>query len=303
MISIVQDIVDYMEANLESPLTPAIIAGRFYVSVSSVNVLFKAICGIPLMEYLRNRRLTLAGRELLTSDIRVIDLAYKYTYETPESFTKAFTRFHGVPPSFVRRVYPQVNAFEPLRINLKVEGGWTKTTPVRQDLHAATGYIECITSEGGRRMQSISTKDMKRKKDWAILCAIAKELDGKGIAFKVDGKTMVFAHGLEFPLEKICLTFRWDNEQRVLDFFNYEGKAKSTHPDFKYFDSTFEGMTIRCMFYDCPEDGFHADTDIVYVDGQAMRVQSLEFFLKNAMPDEVVYPMVERWMNGKSGDA
>ncbi len=56
-----------------------------------------------ITEYIRNRRLSLAGQELLTSDITVMELAIKYGYDLPDSFAKAFHCFHGNSPSIVRR--------------------------------------------------------------------------------------------------------------------------------------------------------------------------------------------------------
>jgi AraC family transcriptional regulator len=54
-------------------------------------------------DYLRRRRLTLAAQELVRSDRKIIDLAFKYGYDTPESFSKAFQKQHGVTPSEARK--------------------------------------------------------------------------------------------------------------------------------------------------------------------------------------------------------
>ena len=56
-----------------------------------------------MAEYIRNRRLYMAALELKDSDKKVIDVALEYGYETPESFTKAFTRFHGASPSEIKQ--------------------------------------------------------------------------------------------------------------------------------------------------------------------------------------------------------
>lgn len=72
---------------------------------------------------IRNRRLSLAGQELAALDGKVIDVALKFGYETPESFTKAFTRFHGVTPSQAKIEGSELKSFNPLIIKIKLEGG------------------------------------------------------------------------------------------------------------------------------------------------------------------------------------
>ncbi len=61
------------------------------------------MCGFTLGEYIRRRKLTLAGNDLLNKNMKVIDVAFKYGYETPESFSRAFYKFHGVMPSQVKQ--------------------------------------------------------------------------------------------------------------------------------------------------------------------------------------------------------
>ena len=79
-LSAIQKVIDYIEDNLTENITLTDIAAHFYVSVSFLSLIFKTVCGMTIMEYIRNRRLTLAGEELSTSNIRIIDLAYKVTY-------------------------------------------------------------------------------------------------------------------------------------------------------------------------------------------------------------------------------
>ncbi len=63
-IHTVQNVLDYIEANLLEALTPQTIAEQFHVSVSALNSLFAMVCDVAVMEYVRNRRLSLAGHEL-----------------------------------------------------------------------------------------------------------------------------------------------------------------------------------------------------------------------------------------------
>ena len=78
--------------------------------------------GYGIGEYIRNRRLYLAALDLKETKDKVIDIALRYCYETPESFAKAFSRFHGATPSQVRSG-ASVTTFLPLTIKLSVHGG------------------------------------------------------------------------------------------------------------------------------------------------------------------------------------
>ena len=90
--------IDYIEAHLTDEMDVHDVAARAYVSAFHFQRIFTALCGMPLGEYVRCRRLTLAAQEL-TRGGKVIDAAMKYGYDSPDSFTRAFRRFHGVVPS------------------------------------------------------------------------------------------------------------------------------------------------------------------------------------------------------------
>ena len=82
------------------------------------------LCGFTVAEYIRNRRLALAGNEIIGTDHPVIDIALKYGYDSPDSFTKAFTRFHGSTPTAVRKDNVMLKSFAPLKIKVHLEGGY-----------------------------------------------------------------------------------------------------------------------------------------------------------------------------------
>lgn len=73
-IDMVQKIIDYIEDNILEMVAPNNIAEHFYLSISTLNNLFKIVCGMTIMEYVRNRRLSLAGKELY---------GFKHTYNRP----------------------------------------------------------------------------------------------------------------------------------------------------------------------------------------------------------------------------
>jgi AraC family transcriptional regulator len=84
---------------------------------------FHILSGCTLSEYIRNRRLTLAASELLTGKPKIIDIALKYGYDTPESFSRAFLRFHGILPSAVKQGGTQLKSLSRLSIRIILEGG------------------------------------------------------------------------------------------------------------------------------------------------------------------------------------
>lgn len=119
----IQNAVQYMEENITEDLDISDIAARAYVSPFHFQRIFSVLCGFTVGEYIRSRRLTLAAQELSASDIKVIDAAVKYGYDSPDSFARAFTRFHGISPSAAKERGAELKAFAPLRIRLTLEGG------------------------------------------------------------------------------------------------------------------------------------------------------------------------------------
>lgn len=88
--------IDYMEDNLLENINYEDVAKAVYMSNYHFHRIFSLVTGISANEYIKNRRLSLAGQELSMSKSKVIDIAMKYGYDSPESFSRAFTRFHGV---------------------------------------------------------------------------------------------------------------------------------------------------------------------------------------------------------------
>ncbi|MDE6388289.1 MAG: AraC family transcriptional regulator [Lachnospiraceae bacterium] len=119
----IETALEYIENNITENLTISGIASEINVSAFYFQKGFAMLCGYNVGEYIRMRRLSLAGSELLSSDIKIIDLAVKYCYDSSDSFTKAFTRFHGSTPTEVRRKGAPLKAFAPLHIKLSLEGG------------------------------------------------------------------------------------------------------------------------------------------------------------------------------------
>lgn len=118
------DSLQYIEEHITDDITANTVAEHVNISPFYFQKGFSMLCGVSVSEYIRNRRLALAGNEIAASDAKIIDIALKYGYDSPDSFTKAFTRFHGATPVAVRRNGFMLKSFAPLKIRLSLEGGY-----------------------------------------------------------------------------------------------------------------------------------------------------------------------------------
>lgn len=123
-MAIIGNSIQYMEDHITENITVEDVAKSVGVSSFYYQKGFAMLCGFTVSEYIRNRRLALAGNDLLVTDEKIIDIAMKYGYDSPDSFTRAFTRFHGVTPASVRRDEVLLKSFAPLKIKISLEGGY-----------------------------------------------------------------------------------------------------------------------------------------------------------------------------------
>ena len=118
-----QESIHFIEQNLTEDLDIEEIAGKAALSPFYYQRIFAALCGMTVSEYIRARRMTLAAQELSGSGAKVIDIAVKYGYDSPDSFAKAFQRFHGITPSQARESGALLRSLAPLHIRISLEGG------------------------------------------------------------------------------------------------------------------------------------------------------------------------------------
>lgn len=114
--------IDYIEEHLAEELPIEEIARPMNISAFYYQRIFTMICGFSVGEYIRGRRLTNAGSELASTNDKIIDIALKYGYDTPEGFTRAFSKFHGSSPSAVRKGAP-IRSFARLSVTISMKGG------------------------------------------------------------------------------------------------------------------------------------------------------------------------------------
>lgn len=113
----IEKAIDYIEEHLTEKLDAESIAKENYMSVFHFQRVFCIVAGVSLGEYIRNRRLSLAGEDIAKGN-KVIDTALKYGYESPDSFTKAFYQFHSVTPTQAKRNKNKLKTFSKLSIKI-----------------------------------------------------------------------------------------------------------------------------------------------------------------------------------------
>lgn len=118
----IQNAINYIENHITEELDYEIIARESFSSQFHFQRVFSILCGYTLGEYIRCRRLSLAGTELATGKEKVINVATKYGYDSPDSFAKAFQKFHGITPSQAR-TGARLKSFSKLSIKITLEGG------------------------------------------------------------------------------------------------------------------------------------------------------------------------------------
>lgn len=114
--------IRYIEAHLTEEIDYAQLGRIACCSVYHFQRMFAYLAGVPLAEYIRRRRMSLAAADLQSTGIRVIDAAAKYGYDSPTAFNRAFQAVHGLPPSAVRGGGVSVRSFPAIRFQVTVKG-------------------------------------------------------------------------------------------------------------------------------------------------------------------------------------
>lgn len=142
--------IEYMEEHLTEEITANQVAESVNISPLHFQKGFSILCDISISEYLRNRRLSLAGRDLRINGCKVIDAALKYGYDSPDSFTKAFTRFHGITPVQAKLGEGRLREFLPLKLHVSMKGGFDMECKIeKKSAFSVIGSTKIIKGENG----------------------------------------------------------------------------------------------------------------------------------------------------------
>ena len=202
-ISGIQRAIDYIESHLTDEIDFEEAARETYSSSFHFQRVFSILCGFTLGEYVRMRRLSMAASDIVNTDEKVIEIAIKYGYDSPESFTRAFTRFHGVSPSEAKRG-AMVKSFSRLSVKLTLTGGTTMDYRIEKvkDFKIICKKKQVTKPENATATADISAFWDECGKDGSItkICGyLPKEPRFKGllgICFSFDTEANKFPYGI-----------------------------------------------------------------------------------------------------------
>ncbi|WEK54452.1 MAG: effector binding domain-containing protein [Candidatus Cohnella colombiensis] len=152
-----QSALDLIENSMEERIGIEEIARAATSSPFHFQRMFHMVTGMTVGEYMRKRRLTLAAQELVMSSTKVLDVALKYGYDSPESFAKAFRKIHGIAPSQARMVGVNLKAFPRITFQLTLKGDQDMNYQiVEKEAFIVAGKAIQTTCEDGQNLRDIT---------------------------------------------------------------------------------------------------------------------------------------------------
>lgn len=208
----IQRALDYTEAHLTEEIDYEEAAKRACSSSFHFQRMFTLLCGFSLGDYIRMRRLTLAACELQQTGEKVIDIALKYGYDTPESFSRAFARFHGVSPTDARRG-GKVKSFSRLSVKLILSGGNTMDYRIEKKdaFQLVCKKIQVHKPQGDTATADISAfwNECSGNGTMEVLCKYADfaQIGGLlGVCFSGEMDDSAFPYGIGAPYNGVPVT-------------------------------------------------------------------------------------------------
>ncbi|MFJ9936960.1 GyrI-like domain-containing protein [Streptomyces virginiae] len=200
MLERLNQALDHLEAGLDREIDMAEVARIAGVSEYHFRRLFSALAGMPLPVYVRRRRMTLAGAEVLAGELTLLDVAVRYGYGSGEAFARAFRSVHGIGPGEARRTGAVLTAQPRMSFRVVVEGstsmryrivekesfrvvGRKATVPlVHEGLNeAASAHVESLDSRAIVRMKALTGGEPE-----GILSAVVHLTDSREEGAEVD---------------------------------------------------------------------------------------------------------------------
>ncbi len=173
--------IAYIEDNLAGEIDTEEAARRACCSTFHFQRMFFAVIGVTPGEYVRRRRLTLAARELSSGNSKVIDIALKYGYDSPDSFARAFRNVHGITPQAARGPGVKLTAFPRISFHVELKGGNDMDYKIiDKPAFDVVGRGREFTTKNMEQRIKIPQfwKDFMASPEWRTLCDLSGEKPG-----------------------------------------------------------------------------------------------------------------------------
>ena len=169
MLESMNTTIEYIEEHLLEELHMPMLTKIAGTSENDIQRTFYALTGISIVEYVRRRRLTLAGYELQKGEYSVLEVALKYGYTSPDSFTRAFRQMHGITPSAVKKGGCPLKAYGKITFVLTIKGVNAMNYKIvkKEEMHII-GFKKWFSTENDSQMTEIPkmwdsvTEEMKK---------------------------------------------------------------------------------------------------------------------------------------------
>ena len=152
--------IDYIEENLTGDIDFNLVAQRAKCSSYHFQRMFSSLVNIPLSEYIRRRRITLAAIEIQNTDVKIIDIAMKYGYESHSSFTRAFQTIQGITPSKARTEGATLMAYPPLNFQFLLKGVEGMKYQIKETEPFKLFGLNHVSTDGWTREQYLEYSDL-----------------------------------------------------------------------------------------------------------------------------------------------
>jgi AraC family transcriptional regulator len=150
------DALDYVEENLKGEIDLEEAARRACCSYFNFQRMFSFIADVSLADYIRKRRLTMAAMDLLGTDVKIIDVALQYGYESPVSFARAFAAVHDVNPSEIRKRGVKMKAYPRITFEISIKGVKAMNYRIEdKGQFRLVGYKERIGMDNGENFRRV----------------------------------------------------------------------------------------------------------------------------------------------------
>lgn len=211
--------IAYIEDNLAADIDIEQAAALAACSKYHFHRLFFAYCNVTFAEYVRRRRLTLAASELVSSKTKVMDIAVKYGYDSPNAFTRAFRKLHGINPNQARNSQAKLASYQAIDLSLQIAGvEKVDYRIVEKPAFKLVGKSKTFTFEEFTKQGSKFWKSYVTSTEYKSLCKLTNGVPGPST-----GAPLLTAY---FPQES-------DKQKEFIDLLGVENTSESTPSEFE----------------------------------------------------------------------